>query len=202
MPQKIAQPRQKSAAQALRRLEKGNANFVNDELSHQLQDVSRRSELKKGQSPWAIVVTCADSRVVPELIFDTGIGELFVVRVAGNVANTSTLASVEYAVHNLGVKLIVVLGHEGCGAVKAALDGNDLGYNLNHLLAHIKPAIEKPFKMKGNRMNEAVERNALCAAQQLPGRSEIIRNAQRLKVVPAIYRLATGEVDYLSSQSS
>ena len=95
MPQKIAQPRQKSAAQALRRLEKGNANFVNDELSHQLQDVSRRSELKKGQSPWAIVVTCADSRVVPELIFDTGIGELFVVRVAGNVANTSTLASVE-----------------------------------------------------------------------------------------------------------
>ena len=95
------------------------------------------------------------------MIFDTGIGELFVIRVAGNIGNTSTLASIEYAVHNLGVKLVVVLGHEGCGAVQAALAGNDLGYNLNHLLAHIKPALEKPFKKKSDRVNEAVKRNAV-----------------------------------------
>ncbi len=200
MPSKTSQTKQKSAAQALKRLEKGNHSFVADELTHQFQDAGRRSELKNGQKPWAIIVTCADSRVVPELIFDTGIGELFVIRVAGNIANTSTLASVEYAVHNLGVKLIVVLGHEGCGAVKAALDGNDLGYNLNHLLAHIKPAIEKPFKKKGDRINEAAERNAICSAQHLLDRSEIIRKSRQLKIVPAIYRLATGEVDYLQAK--
>ena len=197
MPRKKTQPKQKSAAQALKRLEKGNANFVAGELSHQLQDGSRRSELTKGQAPWAIVLSCADSRVVPELSFDTGIGELFVIRVAGNIGNTSTLASIEYAVHNLGVKLVVVLGHEGCGAVQAALAGNDLGYNLHHLLAHIKPALEKPFKKKSDRVNEAVKRNAVNAAQDLLDRSEIIRNARHVKVAPAIYRLATGEVDYL-----
>jgi len=197
MARKTSTPKQKSAAQALARLEKGNDKFVTDELSHELQDVSRRVDLKSGQWPWAVVLTCADSRVVPELIFDTGIGELFVVRVAGNVANTSSMASIEYAVANLDVKLIVVLGHEGCGAVKAALDGKDLGYNLNHLLAHIKPAIDKPLKTK-DRVTEAAERNAISTAQQLLDRSECIGNARKLKVVPAIYRLATGEVDYLA----
>ncbi len=196
MARKSSPPRQKSASQALARLEKGNNKFVTDELSHQLQDVSRRVELKQGQWPWAAILTCADSRVIPELIFDTGIGELFVVRVAGNVANTSSMASIEYAVGVLGVKLVVVLGHEGCGAVKAAIDGNDLGHNLNHLLAHIKPAVDKPLKKK-DRVTEAAERNAITTAEQLGDRSAIIRDARQLKIVPAIYRLATGEVDYL-----
>ena len=202
MPSKNTPPNQNPAAQSLQRLEEGNVKFVTDELSHHLQDTSRRAELENGQSPWAIILTCADSRVVPELIFDTGFGELFVVRVAGNVANTSTLASIEYAVHNLGVKLIIVLGHEGCGAVKAAMDGGDLGENLNHLLAHIKPAIEKPFKQGNGQVNEAVERNAINSAHQLLDRSEIIRNAEQLEIVPASYRLATGKVEYLSSQSA
>ena len=192
-------PKQKTARQALTQLEKGNKRYVADELTHQLQDVRRRGELKNGQWPWAIVLSCADSRVIPELIFDAGIGELFVVRVAGNVANTSSLASIEYAVHVLGVKLIVVLGHEGCGAVKAALDGDDLGYNLNHLLAHIKPAVDKPFK-KRNRVTEAVERNAISTTKELVERSAIIKGAKQVKIVPAIYRLATGEVDYLTEK--
>lgn len=197
MSRKASTPRQKSATQALARLEKGNNKFVTDELSHDLQDVSRRVQLKDGQWPWAAILTCADSRVVPELVFDAGIGELFVVRVAGNVANTSSMASLEYAVHVLGIKLVLVLGHESCGAIKAAIDGQDLGYNLNHLLAHIKPAIDKPLRKK-DRVTEAAERNAISTATQLCDRSEILRTARGLKVLPAIYRLATGEVDYLA----
>ena len=189
-------PKQKTSRQALAQLNKGNRKFVVDELSHELQDGTRRVELKNGQWPWAIVLTCSDSRVVPELIFDTGIGELFVIRVAGNIANTSSLASIEYAVAHLSVKLIIVLGHEGCGAVKAALSGDDLGHNLNHLVAHIKPAVSQPFRTR-NRLTEAVERNAALTAKALREQSSIVRNTTGLKIVPAVYRLATGEVDYL-----
>ena len=94
-----------------------------------------------GQKPYAVILTCSDSRVVPELIFDTGIGELFVIRIAGNVASPSSIASIEYAVTHVDVKLIVVLGHQNCGAVTAALGGVDNGKNIDHLLNFIQPAI-------------------------------------------------------------
>ena len=126
-----------SAEKALAKLKAGNKNFVADKLDGKLQNSSRRGELTGGQNPFAIILSCADSRVVPELAFDSGLGEIFVIRVAGNVANTSSIASIEYAVAHLGVNLIVVLGHESCGAVTAALAGGDNGYNLNHLLSHI-----------------------------------------------------------------
>ncbi len=186
----------KSADQALERLKKGNQRFVASQLAHDFQDADRRGQLTGGQWPWAVVLTCADSRVVPELIFDTGIGELFVIRVAGNVANTSSIASIEYAVHVLGVQLVVVLGHESCGAVKAALDGKDLGHNLNHLLAHIKPAIDQPME-SADQVTEASERNPISTANQLSQRSPILQGAGPLTILPAIYRLADGNVDYL-----
>jgi len=104
-----------SAEKALEKLKAGNKNFVSDKLEGNLQDAARRKSLASGQNPYAIILSCADSRVVPELAFDSGLGEIFVIRVAGNVANTSTTASIEYAVAHLGVKLIVVLGHESCG---------------------------------------------------------------------------------------
>ena len=189
-------PQQKSADEALARLKDGNGRFVEDQLARELQDGVRRVGLKDGQAPWAIVLSCADSRVVPELIFDTGIGELFVVRVAGNIANTSSLASIEYAVAHLNVKLIVVLGHEGCGAVKATLDGGDLGYNLNHLVSHITPAVAQPFSTDDH-LTEAVERNASLTTGQLQERSAIVRGAEGLQVVPAVYRLASGEVSFI-----
>lgn len=188
---------QLTAEEALSRLKEGNGRFVADELTRDLQDAARRVALKDGQAPWTIVLSCADSRVVPELIFDTGIGELFIVRVAGNIANTSSLASIEYAVAHLNVKLIVVLGHEGCGAVKATLDGGDLGYNLNHLVSHITPAISEPFETDDH-LTEAVERNASLTTGQLKERSAIVRGAEGLQIVPAVYRLATGEVSFLS----
>ncbi len=182
----------------IQRLKDGNARFMADELEHKQQDQPRRGALTSGQDPWAIVVSCADSRVVPELAFDTGLGELFVLRVAGNVANTSTIASVEYAVAHLGTPVVVVMGHQSCGAVTAAMGGGDNGHNLNHLLAHITPAIatcghEAP-------VDDVVRENARQVAADLTSRSTIIKGAVdggNLTIVPAYYKLDDGEVVFL-----
>jgi carbonic anhydrase len=119
---KASDPAKVSASQALNMLREGNNRFVLAEQNHPNQDAERRLTVAKGQSPFAIVLTCADSRVSPELLFDQGIGDLFVIRVAGNIPEPGGIASAEYAVEHLGARLIVVLGHERCGAVKAACD--------------------------------------------------------------------------------
>lgn len=180
------------------RLIEGNVRFVADNLESKLQDSTRRNELTGGQAPYAIVLSCADSRVVPEQAFDTGLGELFTVRVAGNVANTSSTASIEYAVAHLGSKLIVVMGHQSCGAVTAAIGGGDNGYNLNHLLSHIAPAISA--SENGAAVNDVVKKNAELTAQDLVNRSAIISDAVKsgsVKIVPAYYNLDSGKVDFL-----
>ncbi len=185
----------------IQRLKDGNARFTEDNLERKLQDQERRDELVGGQKPFAIVLSCADSRVVPELAFDTGLGELFIIRVAGNVANTSSLASIEYAVAHLGTKIIVVLGHESCGAVTAAASGGDNGYNLNHLLAHITPAVAACGKDAP--INDIVKKNARLTVGDLSNRSDIIRTAlaeNRLQIVPAYYNLGSGKVDFLSNE--
>ena len=184
--------------ESLNRLKDGNVRFVADQLDGKLQDSSRRKSLLDGQEPYAIILTCADSRVVPELAFDTGLGELFVVRVAGNIANSSSIASIEYAVAHLGTNVIVVLGHQSCGAVTAALEGGDNGYNLNHLLAHITPAIVA--SKEGATVNDVAKINIELTVGELKNRSEIIRNAVDkgdIKVVPAYYNLDSGKVDFL-----
>ena len=185
-------------AEIIDRLKEGNARFVADKLQHNLQDQPRRDELTNGQQPHTIVLSCADSRVVPELAFDTGLGELFVLRVAGNVANTSTLASIEYAVANCGSKVIVVMGHQACGAVTAAVTGADFGYNLNHLLSHIGPALAA--SKDGDEVNDIVKINAKLTADELISRSSIVRNAVEsgsVKIVSAYYNLSNGAVDFL-----
>lgn len=187
-----------SIEEIIQRLSDGNARFVSDKLDGQLQDSSRRSALTGGQKPYAIILSCADSRVVPELAFDTGLGELFVIRVAGNIANTSSVASIEYAVAHIGTQVIVVLGHQSCGAVTAAVSGGDNGYNLNHLLGHITPAIAA--SEADATVNEVVKKNAELTAKELASRSEIIRGAVesgKLKIVPAYYNLDSGKVDML-----
>ncbi len=181
----------------LNRLKDGNRRFINNQLEHGLQDGSRRGELTGGQSPYAIILSCADSRVVPELAFDTGLGEIFVIRVAGNVANSSSIASIEYAVAHLGTEIIVVMGHESCGAVSAALGGGDNGYNLNHLLSHITPAIAACGE--GASMESVVKKNAQLNAEELKNRSAIIGEAVasgKVQLVPAYYSLSTGEVEF------
>lgn len=186
-----------SAAAALDKLKVGNEKFVNDKLSHEGQDTNRRVALVDGQDPFVIILSCADSRVVPELAFDAGLGELFTIRVAGNVANISTIASIEYAVAHLGVNLIVVLGHQNCGAVTAALSMDDNGYNLNHLLAHILPACKQS---ESREVNTVVQKNARLTSLELEKRSSIIKKqveAEQLKILPAYYNLDTGKVDFL-----
>ena len=130
-----------------------------------------------------------------DIVFDAGLGDLFVIRVAGNVANTTSIASIEYAVANLGSKLVVVLGHEGCGAVAAARDGGDLGENLNTLLGFIRPALDPPVKD----MNLIVRRNARNSANRLMERSDIIRGAVEsgeVRIVTAFYHFSDGAVEF------
>ena len=185
-----------SKEELIGRLKDGNARFVADKLDGALQDSSRRSSLSGGQSPFAIILSCADSRVVPELAFDTGLGELFVIRVAGNTANTSSVASIEYAVAHLGCKLIVVMGHESCGAVTAALAGGDLGKNLNHLLGHIKTAKSAG---KDAEVNAVVKDHAKATVGDLAEASSIISDAVKsggLSIVPAYYELGSGKVTF------
>lgn len=121
-----------SAADAFSLLREGNLRFVGGQTEHPNQGSDRRFEIAKGQSPFAVVLTCADSRLSPEIIFDRGLGDLFVLRVAGNVADPDIIASIEYAVEHLGSSLVVVLGHEKCGAVKAALDASGSGTGHAH----------------------------------------------------------------------
>lgn len=179
-------------------LKEGNQRFVSDQTVGKLRDGNRRSELTSGQAPHTIVLSCADSRVVPEVAFDMGLGELFVVRVAGNIANTSSLASIEYAVAHCGSKLIVVLGHQSCGAVTAAINGGDNGYSLNHLLSHITPAINAA--PEGSSIDDVVKVNAQLNAKELMERSSIIKNAvenEGVEIVSAYYHLDTGAITFL-----
>lgn len=189
--------------EVINRLKTGNERFMADQLSGKQQDSTRRDELTTGQEPYAIVLSCADSRVVPEMAFDTGLGELFVVRVAGNIANSSSIASIEYAVAHCGSRVIVVLGHQSCGAVTAAATGGDNGYNLNHLLSHITPALNA--SPAGADINSIVKVNASLTAKELAARSSIIRNAvenQGLVILPAYYNLDSGKVDFLEAVSA
>ena len=184
--------------EVLNRLQEGNSRFVADKLNSKLQDSVRRDELTSGQQPHTIVLSCADSRVVPEFAFDAGLGELFVLRVAGNVANTSTIASIEYAVAHCGSRVIVVLGHQSCGAVTAAMAGGDNGHNLNHLLAHITPAISAA--QEGASINDVVKVNAKKTVEDLSSRSTIIGDAVAsgsVKIVSAYYNLDSGKVDFI-----
>ena len=184
--------------QTIERLKEGNSRFIADKLDGKLQDSNRRSELTGGQQPHTIVLSCADSRVVPEFAFDSGLGELFVVRVAGNIANSSSMASIEYAVAHVGSKVIVVLGHQSCGAVTAAIAGGDNGDNLNHLLGHIKPAIDA--SPSGSSVNDVVKKNAVLTVEAMKSNSKIIGDAAasgQIQIVPAYYNLDTGKVDFL-----
>ncbi len=183
---------------ALNRLKKGNLHFIEDKLDGKLQNSSRREELTSGQKPYAVILSCADSRVVPEFAFDTGLGELFVIRVAGNVANVSTLASIEYAVAELNVPLVIVLGHENCGAIHAAIENINKtpDKNFRHLFKYISPAIRKAGT---DDINSVVKKNAELTAQAIYRNSRIVSHAVdegKVKIIPAYYHLKSGKVDF------
>ena len=184
-----------SVPDVLERLKRGNERFVNDRAEPVRHDSARREELAAGQRPFAVILTCADSRVAPEIAFDAGLGELFVVRVAGNIANRSSIASIEYAVAHLGSRVIVVMGHESCGAVAAVLQGGDAGRNLNHLLGHLQPAVEAADT---DEVDAVARQNARMTAERLVRESDILRNAvenEGVEVFPAFYSLRSGRVE-------
>ncbi len=176
----------------VKRLKHGNSRF----LERVRADEPRRAELAAGQKPFAIVLGCADSRTSPEIVFDTELGQLFVVRVAGNVANTTSIASIEYAVAHLGVRLIVVLAHESCGAVGAALEGGDAGVNLNRVLEHITPAVQASPESD---VDAVARLNAQLNARRLTSESEVLREAadrDGLRIVTAFLHFTTGVVEF------
>jgi carbonic anhydrase len=183
---------ERGTEQILERLKRGNARFAERARA----DETRCAELARGQQPLAVVLGCADSRVAPEIVFEADLGELFVVRVAGDVANTASIASIEFAVAQLGVRLVIVLAHESCGAVAAALEGADAGENLNHLLAHIAPALQ----VSGERdVNAVARRSARLNAERLTAQSSILREAvlrDGLQIVTAFFSFATGTVEF------
>ena len=185
-----------NANQIQERLKEGNKRYVSD-LENPSSDKELRGSLTGGQQPFAIVLSCADSRVVPEMIFDCNIGELFVVRVAGNIANKSSIASIEYAVAHLNCKMILVLGHESCGAVTAAVNGGDNGPNLNHLTDHIANAVHAG---QGKELADVIKINAADNAKALASNSQIIGDAvvnNSVIIKSAYYNLGSGVVDFI-----
>lgn len=191
-----------SAADARARLEAGNARYVSGALEHPNTSTARRASLASSQDPFAVVVTCADSRVTPELIFDQGIGDLFVIRVAGNITDDAVLGSIEYAVEHLAVNLVVIMGHQSCGAVGAAVAGDPHHNAIDSLIAAIAPAVEQARGLDGDLLDNAVRCNAKHVAGQVAGAAPILTKnvAERgCEVVPAYYRLADGAVEFLQA---
>jgi len=195
-----------SADEAMRVLKAGNARYVEAKLQHPHQDQARRAmTAAQGQHPLATVLTCSDSRVPAEIIFDQGIGDLFVVRVAGNVAATDEIGSSEYAVDHLAAPLVVVLGHSQCGAVTALVDDTRLPPNIANLVAPIKPAVDKareanPQAAKDVLLKAAITDNVWQAMEDMLRQSPIIREKVRdnqVQVVGALYDLDSGQVQWL-----
>lgn len=194
-----------SPAQALARLKAGNRRFV-EGVTRRHNFNSERAALLLGQNPFAAILSCADSRVVPEYAFDTSRGDLFIVRVAGNFVNPDNLASFEYAVEDLKTPLILVLGHESCGAVKAAIaaikDHETLPGHLPDLVAGLKPAVTAVLNKPGNLLENAILENVRENVANLKAATPILSAAvaeKRIAVVGGVYRLATGKVNIIGS---
>lgn len=187
--------------EALQRLKDGNDRYLKNELLHPHAGPERREELKSGQHPFAVILSCADSRVPPEIVFDQGLGDLFVIRVAGNVARDKVIGSIEYAVKFLGAQLVVVMGHEACGAVTAAMGDDDPGGHIGAILSNIKPAAYLARTMEGDELDNAIKLNAKLVSEMLKDSQPILHPAYEkgaLNVVSAHYSL-DGKVEFLES---
>jgi carbonic anhydrase len=190
---------------ALHALLSGNKRFVAGRMLHPRQGVLRRTQVAPSQQPLAAILSCSDSRVPPEIVFDQGLGDLFVIRVAGNTADDVALGSLEYAVEHLGVHLVLVLGHERCGAVQAAHDlltkGELLHGHIAALVVPIVPAVQAAQTMSGDVVDNAVTANVRRVAAQLRTTAPILSSHVQkgtLKVVGARYGLESGVVTLIA----
>lgn len=192
--------------EALRLLKEGNNRFVTGTLQHFRQDAARRAETAKGQSPYAAILGCADSRGALDILFDAGLGDLFTIRVAGNVADTDEIASLEYGAEHLHIPLIVVLGHTSCGAVTAVVKKSELGGQLPGLLDNLEAPAARAVAAYGSSAPDLVDRtaaeNVLQSIQDMLTRSKILAELVErgeLRVVGGLYHLDTGTIDWMES---
>jgi carbonic anhydrase len=193
-----ADPTNVGAEEAIARLRDGNRRFADGKATHDHQGPQRRNEVAKGQKPFAIVVSCSDSRVGPEIVFDQGLGDLFVVRTAGNVVDDVGLGSIEYAVEHFGTPLILVLGHNRCGAVSAAVSGGEAPGHVRAVVDAILPAVEKVKDQPGDPVANAVRANVREVVKRLQTAAPILPDrikAGKLKIIGACYDLDDGRVE-------
>ncbi len=181
---------------ALARLKVGNVRFVANAVSKGKPTAARRAETAQTQHPFAIIVGCADSRTAPELVFDQNLGDLFVIRTAGNLVDDYGLGSIEYAVDHLGTRLVVVLGHERCGAVKAALASATAPGHVNSLVRDIQQAVEATKTEKGDRLANTVKANARLTAEKIRKEAELGEHKSEVRIVTGYYDLDTGVVEW------
>ena len=195
-----------SAEKSLARLKEGNRRFLSGELTGLATFGPKdREQLVIGQHPFAVILGCSDSRVPIELLFDQGFGDLFVIRIAGNVVARSQLGSVEYAIQELGVKLVVVMGHAHCGAVAAAIAASRDGLtpkaeHLNYVVQKIMPPLMLDGEDPETILDNCIQANSRRSAQSLASESIIIKNhieQEDVRVLPAHFSIKTGEVEFL-----
>lgn len=200
-----------TADEALQRLLDGNKRYIASKMNACREiTAAAREKLAKGQKPYAIILSCSDSRVPPEIIFDKGLGEIFVVRVAGNVPDPIILGSIEYAAEHFGSRLVMVLGHERCGAVTAAVDakGRPEG-NIGAIIKAIAPAVkqaktEYKGKEKAELVETAINDNVKLVAANITKQSSVLKNfaeEERIKIVAAKYHLDDGKVTLLDTKN-
>ena len=193
-----------NADEALQRLMEGNERYVANKSTDLNESQSRRAELAQGQNPFATIFSCVDSRVPPELVFDRGLGDLFVIRTAGHVIDNAVLGSLEFGVAELKIPLLMVLGHEKCGAVKATVEAVEKNAtaegDINWLVEGIRPAVEEVKSQSGDLLDNAVKANVTLTVERLKG-SAILSEAlekSELQIVGGRYDLDTGMVEILA----
>ncbi|MDA3971977.1 MAG: carbonic anhydrase [Desulfobulbaceae bacterium] len=196
----MGQAQRVNCDEALIKLMDGNKRFVDAMVSHPNQNAEHRVLLGNGQAPFAAVLACADSRVPPEVLFDQGLGDLFVVRVAGNIINDQLLGSLEYAAAHLHTPLIMVMGHTSCGAIGAVAQGAELEGHMSSLVPAIQPAVDKVRGMEGDLTDNAAREIARMTADQLrtsdPVLAPMVADG-KLKVVAGFYDLESGIIKLL-----
>lgn len=185
-----------SADAALAKLKEGNARFVSAKVSEGKPVAARRAETAQAQHPFAIILGCADSRTPPEMIFDQNIGDIFVDRNAGNLVDDHTLGTIEYGVEHLGARLIVVMGHERCGAVIAALAGDTAPGHIQSLVRDIQPAVQAVKGKPGDATHLAVAENARLMAEEIRTKANLGELAKDVRIISAVYDLDSGKVDF------
>jgi len=201
-----------TAFEALARLQEGNRRFVTNQTTSEPIDRATRAALAAGQEPFAVILGCSDSRVPAELVFDQGFGDLFVIRVAGNIVAPSQVGSVEFAASRFGTRLVVVLGHSGCGAIVATLEemtgrATSQSRNLRSIVDRVRPSVETLLSALGDRdpeslIGDAVRANVRASVNHLRHGSALLEQLSRtagLKVIGAEYSLDTGVVTFLDS---